>query len=73
MFEAREQLGRQTDGLWLVVSHGAVFKANVHGVAPGVDEWLQFLQTTRVENSYTNDLKQLATVLKHLLTIEGFP
>ena len=28
--EGVEQSGRQTDGLWLVVSHGAVFDLQVH-------------------------------------------
>ena len=31
LFVGGEQLARQTDGLWLVVSHGTVLQLHVHG------------------------------------------
>ena len=38
LLEAREQLGGQTDRLWLIVSHCAIFEANVHGKTPVLKE-----------------------------------
>ncbi len=34
LLEGREQLARQTDGLWLVASHRAVFQFHLHENAP---------------------------------------
>ena len=31
LFEIRQQLDRQTDGLWLVISGRAIFQMNSHG------------------------------------------
>ena len=39
-----QQLARQTDGLWGVVSHHAKRNCNVHGLSCLIDAWVMILQ-----------------------------